>query len=178
MDKLYLAVNRKLAELNPVLTKSEGNVNETMRQPKLNLPTFSGRLHAWLSFRNIFLSSFHNNSALSASQNLFYLKLSLHSDLLRIIQSIHITDANYAIAWNLLEDRYSNQRDQVFVHLKHFMSFPSIQIENPSSILKLVDNVTECFRSLEVLDQKILGFLETAFAHILIQKLYSSCELR
>lgn len=68
--------------------KNEGNASETIRLPKWNLPTFSGQLHEWLSYRDIFLSDIHNNLALSASQKLSYWKLSLHADLLRIIQLI------------------------------------------------------------------------------------------
>lgn len=109
IDKIYLMVNRKLSELTPLLMKSEGNVSETIRLLKLNLSMFCDQLHEWLSFRNIFLSSIDTNAALSASQKLSYLKLSLHADLLRIIQSIPITDANYVIEWNLLQDRFSNK---------------------------------------------------------------------
>lgn len=182
IDKLWVSVKRKTAELKPVSqisvsAKTEGTVSETIRLPKLNLPSFSGNLHEWLSFRDIFRSSIHNNSALSASQKLSYLKLSLLAEPLKIIQSIPISDANYDIAWNLLEDRFSNKKDQVYAHLKRFISFPSIQPENSVSILKLVDNVNECIRSLEILDQKIEGFSDTILAYILIQKLDSSCKI-
>ena len=115
IDKLWVMVKRKTAELSPELqtsvqTKIEANVTETMRLPKLNLPTFSGNIHEWLSFKDIFRSSIHKNSALSASQKLSYLKPSLQAEPLRIIQSIPISDANYDIAWSLLKDRFSNKK--------------------------------------------------------------------
>lgn len=63
------------------------------------------------------------------------------------------------MAWDLLEERYLNKKDQVFAQLKRFMSIAPIQSESPSSILKLVDTVNECTRSFEILKQKI-GFLK------------------
>ena len=129
----------------------------------------------WLLLRDIFPSSIHNNSALSASQKLSYLKPSLQAEPLRIIQSIPISDSYYDIAWNLLEDRFSNKKDQVYAHLKCFMPFPDIHAENSASDLKLIDN--ETIRSLEILDQKIEEFSDTIFAYSLIQKLDSSCKI-
>ena len=74
---------------------------------------------------------------------------------------IPISDANYDNAWNLLQDHFSDKKDQVYAHLKCFMSFPAIHAENPASTLKLVDNVNEAIQLLEILDQKIEGFSDT-----------------
>ena len=104
-----------------------------------------------MSFRDIFRSSIHNNSALSASQKLLF-KVITSSRTLCIIQSIPISDAIYDIAWNLLEDCFSNKKDQVYAVLKCFMSFPAIHAENLVSILKLVGSVNETIQPLEILD--------------------------
>ncbi|KFM61886.1 hypothetical protein X975_23237, partial [Stegodyphus mimosarum] len=57
------------------------------------------------------------------------------------------------------------------------MSLTPIQGENRSTILKLVDTVNECIRSLETLEQKIEGFSETILAYQLLQKLDSNTKL-
>lgn len=124
-----------------------------------------------------FLSSIHNNAALSDSQKFSYLKLSMHADLSKINQSIPINEANYAIAWNLLRDRFTTKRDKIFAHLNCFMSIPLIQIENSSSVLKLEDSVTEGIMSLEVLEQKTERFSEITFAYSLIHNLDYSYKL-
>ncbi|KFM59393.1 hypothetical protein X975_02344, partial [Stegodyphus mimosarum] len=82
-----------------------------------------------------------------------------------------ITDNNYNLAWYLLEERYSNPREQVYAHLKRFMSIPTIRNESASAILNLIDVTSEVVRSLECLEQKLDGVSSTIFGFILSQKL-------
>ena len=49
----------------------------------------------------------------------------------------------------MLEEQYSNIKDQVFPHLKRFFTAPVMQGENPNFILKLVDAANELICSLE-----------------------------
>lgn len=179
IDNLWILVKNKLSSLDTNISnaKTEYNCVDNIRLPKLNLPSFNGNIQEWLSFRDLFRASIHNNSTLSDSQKLSYLKLSLQGDAAKVIQSISINDINYNIAWSLLEERYSNTKEQVFVHLKRFMSIPPVTNDNPYSVLKLVDTVNECTRSLELLEQKIEGFSETILAYILLQKLDSTTKL-
>lgn len=158
---------------SPLLT----NRCTTVRLPKISLPIFSGSLHEWLSFKDIFIATIHQNNELSGSMKLQYLKSSLKGDALRIIQSISVVDANYDLAWSLLEDRYSNKREQVYAHLKRFMSIQNIQHENPNAILSLIDISSECLRSLEILDQKIDSFSSIMLCYTLSQKLDANTKL-
>ena len=64
-----------------------------MRLPKISLPVFSRSLHEWLSFKDIFIETIHQNKKLSGGIKLQHLKSSLSSDALRIIQSISMPDA-------------------------------------------------------------------------------------
>lgn len=85
---------------------------------KLSLPIFSKHLREWLSFNDIFKASFHESQNLSVA-----LKLQISSfsgDAFRIIQFISLVDSNYVVAWSLLEEHYSNAREQVYVHWKLF----------------------------------------------------------
>ncbi|GFR33187.1 integrase catalytic domain-containing protein [Trichonephila clavata] len=127
---------------------------ETVKLPKLTLPIFSGNLHDWITFKDLFKASVHNNSNLSNAQKLQHLKSSLRGDAFRIIQSIAISDSNYLTAWELLEDRYSNKREQVFAHIRRLMSLNTIQCESTSAVLSLIDNLNEIIRALEILDKK------------------------
>ena len=126
-----------------------------MSIPKISLSVFTGSLYKWLSFKDIFIATIDQNKELSGGMKLQYIKSSLRGDALRIIQSISILDANYEIAWSLLEEHYSNKREQVYAHLKRFMNIQSIQHENQSAILSLIDIASEGLRSLEILGQKV-----------------------
>ncbi|GFQ85400.1 uncharacterized protein TNCT_546371 [Trichonephila clavata] len=98
-------------------------------------------------------------------------------DAFRIIQSIAISDSNYLTAWELLEDHYSNKREQVFAHIRRLMSLNTIQCESASAVLSLVDNVNEIIRALEILDKKIDDFSDTLILYVILQKLDSSTKL-
>ncbi|GFQ72984.1 retrovirus-related Pol polyprotein from transposon 17.6 [Trichonephila clavata] len=132
--------NEKLSSHSNSDVRTERFSLETVKLPKLTLPTFSGNLHDWITFKDLFKASVHNNSNLSNAQKLQYLKSSLKGDAFRIIQSIAISDSNYLTAWELLEDRYSNKREHVFAHIRRLMSLNTIQCESASAVLSLVDN--------------------------------------
>ena len=118
-----------------------------------------------------------NNQNLCNGQKLQYLLSALKNDAFRVVKSILISDDNYQIALSLLEERFSNHREQVFAHIKRFMSIPSIHNESASALLNVVDMYFECIRSLETLDQKVEGFADTMFVYILLQKLYASTKV-
>lgn len=98
------------------------NNSEIVTLLKLILPRFNGNIQKWLSFRNLFRSSIYNDSKLSDSQKLTYLKLFLHGETALTVQPIIISAADYKIEWELLGERYSNVKIQVCTHLKFYMS--------------------------------------------------------
>lgn len=179
IDDMAFDLNRKLSKNKTKDRSAELNLNSetNIKLPKINLPSFSGNLHEWLSFKDIFKASIHQNKNLSDAMKLQYLKSSLKGDAFRIVQSISIVDSNYELAWSLLEERYSNSREQVYAHLKRFMNMPVIQSESSSAILNLIDIASECMRSLETLEQKVEGFSTIMFAYILSQKLDINTKL-
>ncbi|GFQ81674.1 retrovirus-related Pol polyprotein from transposon 17.6, partial [Trichonephila clavata] len=69
--------NEKLSSLSNSDARTERFSLETVKLPKLTLPTFSGNLHDWITFKDLFKASVHNNSNLSNAQKLQYLKSSL-----------------------------------------------------------------------------------------------------
>ncbi|XP_035222985.1 uncharacterized protein LOC118195771 [Stegodyphus dumicola] len=136
-------------------------------------------MHSWLSFKDIFKASIDQNPNLLDAVKLQYLKSALKGDAFRIIQNdSYKTDSNnYKLAWSLLEERYSNPREQVYAHLKRFMSIPVIQNESASAILNLIDVTSEIVRSLECLEQKLDRVSSAIFAFILSQKLDQNTKL-
>ncbi|GBL81031.1 hypothetical protein AVEN_83113-2 [Araneus ventricosus] len=103
IDEIYLTVVRKFKTSNCSSSKTE--VSDSVKLPKLSLPTFTGNINEWITFKDLFNAAVNNNSSLSDSQRLTYLKLSLKYEAFKIIQSIPVSDSNYKIAWNLLAER-------------------------------------------------------------------------
>ncbi|XP_054723428.1 uncharacterized protein LOC129233424 [Uloborus diversus] len=171
---------QKKPELNVSSLNSADKTNygsETIKLPKLSLPNFSGNIIDWLTFKDLFNATVTKNESLSDAQKLQYLKTSLKGDAAKIVNSIPISDSNFKIAYNLLDERYSNTREQTFAHIKRFLDLQSIQNESASALSTLVDNVNEIIRSLETLGQSVDKFGDTSMLYLILQKLDTSTKL-
>ncbi|GFV67141.1 DUF1758 domain-containing protein [Trichonephila clavipes] len=76
-----------------------------LRLPTLSLPIFSGVTKEWLAFSDLFEAALSNNQNLTGVQKLQYLKGSLKSDALKIVNSLSIANDNFEITWKFLKDR-------------------------------------------------------------------------
>ncbi|XP_071043389.1 uncharacterized protein [Parasteatoda tepidariorum] len=111
LDSFELSLKKRNSNLteNSNLTNAQSQtsvVAETPKAyinlPKLDLPTFSGDLFSWISFRDLFSATVRNNELLSDSQKLQYLKLSVKGEELSFINSIQVSDVNFEKAWKAL----------------------------------------------------------------------------
>ncbi|OXA48900.1 uncharacterized protein LOC110855150 [Folsomia candida] len=143
-----------------------------VKLPRLNLPQFDGKIEDWASFRDLFITAIHNNNKISDSQKLTYLKGQLKGEASRQVQSITITDANYLVAWGLLEDRYQNDRQLLFALLQRLTSQHQLTTATSSSLRQLIDCSKECMRSLEVLTMPVKDW-DSLLLFLIHQKLDS-----
>ncbi|GBN10954.1 hypothetical protein AVEN_25287-1 [Araneus ventricosus] len=178
IDELRLNVNRKMNKSDPEHSiSSASNCNASVlsdvKLPTLSVPTFNGKIENWIMFKDMFVASVIENKSISNSMELQYLKASFRDEALRVIQSISISDANFDIAWKLLEDRYSNKRELLNAIIKKLLSQPNIS-ESSSAILNLIHITNECIRSLEVLHYKVENLSETMVVFIIVEKLDKS----
>ncbi len=135
---------RRLSTNVPATTKTTH-----MRLPDMSLPKFDGKYEDWPTFQDLFTAGFHNNSTLSGSQKLQYLKSCLSGEAASIIKSFTITDVNYNEAWSLLEQQYDNKREIVMSHVKRLLFQPSIKQESAAALQEMLTLTLECLRSLK-----------------------------
>lgn len=76
-------------------------------------------------FRDTFHLIIHANTSLGDVHKLQYLRAALTEGASKVISSLEIAEANYAIAWNLLNEGYDNKRVIVQAHLKSILSYQS-----------------------------------------------------
>lgn len=179
VDEMHLVIKKEIAQRSKssvISCSSKPEVTE-VKLPTIGLPSFSGRIEEWLSFRDLFTASVENNKSLSPAQKLQYLKLSCKGDASKIIQSIPLEDSKYAIAWDLLKERFSNKRELIYTQIKKIISLPNVNSESTSSILNIVDTLNESVRSFEILDQKVSGFSETLIIYLILQKLDQNIKI-
>ena len=85
-------------------------VQNNVKLPTIELPTFDGEYSNWLAFRDVYQSLIHHNDALSNVQKLHYLKSCLKNSAASVIAAMPTTEDNYEIAWDLIHQRYENTK--------------------------------------------------------------------
>ncbi|XP_011860459.1 PREDICTED: uncharacterized protein LOC105557752 [Vollenhovia emeryi] len=126
------------------------NVDNKIKLPIIRLPTFSGELEDWKRFSDTFTALIHN-SELSAIQKHQYLVGALTGNAAKIVESIEISAQNYEVAWNLLKDRYEDERALKKRHLQCLFEMPRLERESATALQGLVDHVHKHLRMLKAL---------------------------
>ncbi|XP_066141168.1 uncharacterized protein [Euwallacea fornicatus] len=141
-----------------------------IKLPSLTLPEFSGCYADWQRFRDMFMAVIHDNHALSDAQRFYYLEASLRGEPKTLLASLAPTNANYAIAWDLLERRYQNTKFIINSHLKEIMEFPALAKESHIALRNFSNHFFKNFRALESLGEKVREW-NTMWIYILVSKL-------
>ncbi|GFX04544.1 transposable element Tcb2 transposase [Trichonephila clavipes] len=148
-------------DLNPIehlwdyLGREVAALNPPPRSLRIELPVFTSNDIDWTSFCDLFLASVGNNSTLSDSQKLQYLKLSVKGEAATLLLSIQITNDNYKKAWNALTERYENEAEIINAALNKLVSQPILKQESASGLRKLIDTTQQCIDTLQTLRQPV-----------------------
>ncbi|XP_033231593.1 uncharacterized protein LOC117182604 [Belonocnema kinseyi] len=124
-----------------------------IKVPQASIPTFTGQLEQWLSFKNFFMSVIHNQDDLSEVGKLHYLRTALRDEALKIIQVFSITKDNYTRAWDVLVKAYENKRLLISRHLSLLLHLPNQEKESYRSVERLADEAQQHVQSLASLNK-------------------------
>ncbi|KAL0867450.1 hypothetical protein ABMA27_008237 [Loxostege sticticalis] len=124
-----------------------------IRLPQINLPTFDGNYQYWLEFRDTFVSLIHNNSSIDDINKFHYLRASLQGNAALIIKNIDFSGENYKSAWDLLCERFNNNRLLIDNHLQAIFDVEPVLRESSISLRNLVDVTNKNIRPLKTLKQ-------------------------
>lgn len=125
-----------------------------VKLPTIKLPNFDGDSNKWLEFRDIYTSLIHNNEALTNIIKYQYLKGSLSGTAASVIESLELSNSNYDVAWKLICERFNNERQLVYTHLKNLFNIPTMNKECEQSLRFLIDHISKNLRALNSLDEK------------------------
>ncbi|XP_053686400.1 uncharacterized protein LOC128735944 [Sabethes cyaneus] len=125
-----------------------------VRLPQITLPDFDGDYRSWLSFKSTYESLIHESVELSDVQKFHYLKSALKGEAAKLIESLTITNGNYAIAWETITKRYSNEYLLKKRHVQALIEYPKIQHESAIAIHGLVDEFEQRLKILTQLGEK------------------------
>ncbi|XP_066261302.1 uncharacterized protein [Euwallacea similis] len=160
------------ASLQAIASPGESSVsaNSFIKLPSLTLPEFSGCYADWQRFRDMFRAVIHDNNALSDAQRFYYLEASLRGEPKTLLASLAPTNANYTIAWDLLERRYQNKKFIIHSHLREIMEFPALTKESYAALRNFSNHFFKNFRALESLGEEVREW-NTMWIYILASKL-------
>lgn len=139
----------------------------------IEIPKFNGSYQNWLEFADLFESLVHKNESLDDIQKFHYLRSSLEAGAAQVIRSIDFTTNNYAVAWNLIRERYDNKRLLVFNHVKSLFNIEPIQRESSYKLRNLIDTYSKHLHSLKQMGQQT-DHWDVLLIHIITTKLDSS----
>ncbi|KAI5632274.1 hypothetical protein NE865_15029 [Phthorimaea operculella] len=143
---LRAALNKHLQEAKHKFTHNHKDTS--VRLPKIELPTFSGEIREWPSFKNLFECAMP--SELSKIQKLQYLKSCLRGEAATLISNMLLTDENYDKAIETLVNRYENKSIVVNYHLKNFLNYATITRNNIKEFTTVLQQSLDSLTALEL----------------------------
>ncbi|XP_045533958.1 uncharacterized protein LOC123721012 [Papilio machaon] len=146
------------------------NQTQEVKLPKINIPQFSGNYHDWSTFRDLYTRLIHNNHSLSKVQKLHYLKSSITGEAEQLLRQIQITERNYDVAWETLNNRYNNRRIIVQTILNRLFNQRKLSQSTAKGIKDLLDTTVECLNSLKNNDVETTNW-DIIVIHLIVNKL-------
>ncbi|XP_058456550.1 uncharacterized protein LOC131433948 [Malaya genurostris] len=143
--RLFTIKASLMSKLSPIPTDRSPvppHVSSTLsgiKLPTISLPEFDGDYMQWLAFHDTFLALIHSNPDVPDIQKFHYLRAAIKGEAAQLIESIGISSANYLLAWQTLENRYSNDYLLRKRHLQALFDIPRMKKESAASLHGLVD---------------------------------------
>ncbi|XP_062538371.1 uncharacterized protein LOC134206659 [Armigeres subalbatus] len=154
----------------PVASLPAVNPTSTVKLPELRLPSFSGRLREWVTFRDMFQSLIHRNRQLSDMDKFSYLRSSLVGEALQEVTALEMTSANYAIAWDLLQKRYENRKLIVKAHLDALFAVEPMKRESYEALNHLLSEYDRNLQMMEKIGEHTANW-STILVHMVCSRL-------
>lgn len=86
-------------------------------------------------------------------QKLRYLRAYVKDNAAKIIDNLATSDNNYDVAWDLLNERYNNERKIIQNHMQLILELPTANRDSAYNLRNLVDSMLRHVRALKVLGQ-------------------------
>ncbi|XP_055591231.1 uncharacterized protein LOC129743272 [Uranotaenia lowii] len=167
---LEAAESRSCTSVQTVKPSTAVDSMPRIKLPELKLPTFSGKLQDWITFRDTFTSMIHNNAHLSDIDKFTYLRTSLTDDALIEIGSIELTSANYTIAWRTLENTFENRKLLVKSYLDVLFAVSPMSEESYDQLNRVVKDFETTLMMLQKVGVETDG-MSTILQHMVCQRL-------
>lgn len=161
----YLSVVGKLNDM----VKGDSS-KQSVELPKIKLPEFDGEQSNWKTFKDLFDKIIHNNTTISDAFKIQYLKSNLTGKAAKMVQHLPSTSASYKKCYELLHNRYENERESVSSLIDQILNI-EVQKQGTSYGLKLIHDTTyDCIMSIESVGTSVKNW-DVLLIQILMRKL-------
>ena len=110
--------------------------------------TFDGSYSAWPSFRDRF-AAVHNNSDVTVARKLDLLSKALIGKAALDTSKLSTTDAQYAVVWERLVDRYEDEYRVVHELVQKILGMRKLSSPSCHGIRQILDTMRDCLGQLE-----------------------------
>lgn len=138
--------------------------------PQMDTPIFHGNYHQWMSFKDLFMETIHNNMSIPNAQKMQFLKSKVRGEAEKLIQHLPISTDNYETCWKILNHRFDNKKLIINSHINILLSLPTMPHQAPAQIKKLHDTTKECLFAINNLGADTTNW-DPLIVFILSQKL-------
>ncbi|XP_062713737.1 uncharacterized protein LOC115269020 [Aedes albopictus] len=172
VEALILAAKTASSPVPPVSTAAPQVIIQ--QQPlKAPIPTFDGTYAAWPKFKAIF-QDLMDNSGDSDAIKLYHLDKALIGEAAGALDTKVLSDGDYDYAWDILTDRFENQRVIVETHIRGLLSLRKMTSETHKELRALLNEATRHVESLRYLDQNMTGLSEHIVVYLIVSALDKS----
>lgn len=167
-ENLYSSIKTTLNKLN---AKSDTKMVEKSRisLPPINLVKFNGELNQWASFFECYNNVVHNNTNLTNSDRVFYLRGILSGSALTCIADIPPTGDNYELIYSTLVQKYQDVRTLGTEYLKQIVNMKPLTSSSAEGLNLFLDKFSasvNAFDRLNITDKTDFIYLYLALQKI------------
>lgn len=134
------------------------------------IPTFDGRYENWKKFKIMFRDAVDRTNE-APRIKLYHLEKALVGDAAGLIDVKTISDGNYEHAWQLLEERFEDERRMIDIHIAGLLGVKKLQKEDFVELRSLVETISGHVQNLKFLDQEIDGVSDLIIVHVIARAL-------
>ena len=126
----------------------------TIKLPKLELQKFDGNILKWQEFWDSFEASIHRNPNLQPVDKFNHLRAALKGDASVVISALELTNSNYEVAVNLLQERFGRDDLMVDAHYSALMDLP-VSLNVTTNLRATCDMNEKHLRSFKALGENV-----------------------
>ncbi|XP_048481700.1 uncharacterized protein LOC119691997 [Plutella xylostella] len=170
-EQEYNRLENLYEELRKVINKKMwANLHYEKSTPRVEIPEFSGEYAQWVSFKDIFMETIHNNPLISKTQKMQHLKTKLRGEAEKLVQHLTVSADNYECCWEIIQNRFDNKRLLFSSYINTLLNQPIVQQPNAYQIKRMHDTTLEALNALKNIGLDTSTW-DPIVVHLLSQKL-------